>query len=602
MAEKYVLTQEYKGYVNKPEPTNIDSKFIVSGSKNVMVNLDGSIGSRYGVTEIATTITEETTPITAERDWLTSRGDYFTLKRYGTKLDVIYTDTDGFDKIERLHSSLTVGASDGSFAVVFDPTRVIDKVVLATGLDSLIMWTGAFVEVLSETTNTLTIASGTWGAKGFPATGNVVVDGNTYAYTGGFDTDTLTGVTPDPTGLVAGFKAFEPVVTEALTSVSATYQIDYLGVYRNQLYINSETSRLAPVSSGIDYTLFTIPGTRAAGDPNEFLLDDNGKGFMATKQSMLIFGANNTVMEVKYALSADQTKEAFTIDHIINGDNQGSISSRARVSVGGNIYYIDRDLQMAVIQISSALSQTNEEINPSELVQNDFDVFDWEDSQMRYWQRHIVVVIPKNNTMMLFNLDLKLWQAPQIFQNIDIGSVSVTKDNRLIGHSYTKNVSYMLFDKSVNSDIGVAVPTKAIFAYNQFGDRTALKAFNLYYQDGYISSAGELTREILFDYNGAAGSKTTVFKGTEASFISGVQENAGLGGSTLGERPLSGAGSGLEIFEKRFRYVDPMPIADFYETLITYEMEILNGSWRLVAHGPNVNVQRNSGNELIRVV
>lgn len=600
MAEKFVLTQEYGGYVNKPEPTNINSKYIVKGSKNVVVNVDGSIGSRKGSKAIVTTIGEEATPITAERDWLTSRGDYFTLKRYGTKLDVIYTDTDGIDKIERLHSALTVGAAKGDFAVVFDPTAVIDKIVLATGYNKLWMWTGAFVPVSAATAATVTIASGTWGAKGFPLTGTFVVAGVTYTYTGGGATATLTGVTPDPSSTV-GKKAFAPVIEETLTSVAATYQIDYLGVYRNQLHLGSNTSRLVPVSSGIDYKLYTIPATRAAGNANEFLLDDNSRGFMATKQSMLMFGANNTVMEVLYTLSADQTKEAFTIHHVINGDNQGLIAPRAKVSVGGNIYYINRDLQMDAIQITSTLSQSAD-INNSELVQNDFDAFDWTDSQMKSWKRNIVIVIPKNNTMMLFNLDQKLWQAPQVFQNVDIGSVSVTKDNRLIGHSYTKNVSYILFDQTTNSDVTAAIPSKAIFAYNQFGDRTGLKAFNLYYQDGYISPGGEMTRTILFDYNGAEGFDSRIFKGTESAYLSEVDSNASLGQEPLGNVNLSGAGIEEGSDEKRFRYVDPLVLSDFYEMQVSYEMETKEGSWRIVAHGPNVNVQRNSGNELIRVV
>jgi hypothetical protein len=600
MADKYILTQEFKGYVNKPEPTNIDSKFIVKGSVNVTVNIDGSIGSRKGCSEIETTITPENTGTETEKDWFTSRGDYFTLKRYGTKLDCIYTDTDGVDKIERLHSSLTVGASKGDFAVVFDPTAVIDKIVLATGTSKLWMWTGAFVKVSAYTSTTLTIASGTWAAKGFPATGSVIIGGVSYSYTGGSSTATLTGLTAVP-ATVVGKIAFAPVIEETLTDVDSTYKIDYLGVYRNQLYLGSDTSRLVPVSSGIDYKLFTIPATRAAGNPNEFLLDDNSKGFMPTKQSMLMFGANNTVMEVKYALSSDQTKEAFEVDHVINGDNQGSLSARARLSVGGNIYYINRDLQIGVIQTLSNGTQPSD-INPSELVQNDFDSYDWTDSQMKYWKRSIVLVVPKHNTLMIFDLDQKLWQSPQVFQNVDIGSVSVTKDNRLIGHSYTNNTSYILFDENTNSDNGVKFPSKAVFAYNQFGDRTSSKAFNLYYQDGYISSAGELTRTVLYDYNGTGGISTKTFKASEINFIADVENNGGLGAVPLGESPLSGAGLGPAVNEKRFRYVDPIPFTDFYETQIIYEMEVIEGSWRLVAHGGNVKQQRTSGNELIRDV
>lgn len=601
MAEKFILTQEYRGYVSKPEPTNIDSRYIVKGSKNVLVNVDGSIGSRNGSSKIATTIPSETTPADTEIDWSTSRGDYFTLKRYGSKLDAIYIDADGNLQIERLHSALTIGASKGEFTLIYDKTRVIDKVVLATGTNKLWMWTGAFAQISAATASTITVASGTWGEKGFPASGNIVIDGVTYAYTGGFDTDTLTGVTPDPSAKV-GFNAFEPVIEQTLTGVDAAYKIDYLSAYRNQLYIGSESSRLVQVSSGIDYLNFTLTVQRAAGDPNEFIMDDNSKGFMPTKQSMLMFGANNIVLEVRYALSADQSKEAFTVDHVINGDNQGSISSRARLSVGGNIYYINRDLQMAVIQISSTLSQTNDDINPSELIQNDFDSFDWTDSQMEYWQRNIVVVVPKENLMMLFDLDQKLWQAPQMFQNIDIGSVSITKDNRLLCHSYSTNDTFIIFDENTNNDIDTAVPSKAVFAYNQFGDRTSNKSFNLYYQDGYISPAGKLKRVILYDYNGASGISDLTFNGTESGFIADVQDLGGIGADPVGSKPLGGGGGGVAVPEKRFRYADPLVRFDFYEMQVSYEMEELEAGWRVVAHGPNVNKQRNSGNELIRVV
>jgi hypothetical protein len=92
------------------------------------------------------------------------------------------------------------------------------------------------------------------------------------------------------------------------------------------------------------------------------------------------------------------------------------------------------------------------------------------------------------------------------------------------------------------------------------------------------------------------------FAGTESEFISDVEDNGGLGSVHLGEAPLSGAGLGEFVSEKRFRYVDPIVGTDFYEMQVSYEMESLDASWRIVAHGGNVQQQRNSGNELIRVV
>ena len=598
MAEKFVLTTKYRGYVNKPEPTNIDPAFIVEGSKNVIINLDGSIGSRRGSSVVATAVTEVAEAVTARMDWKTSRGDYFTLVRYGTKLDAIFLDSAGVLTTLRISSTISAGTSDGSFDTIFDTTRILDKAILAIGTNKLITWSGAMTTVSAVTTTTMTVASSTWGAKGFPATGTVIAGGVTYTYTGGADTATLTGVTPDPTASLDKY-AFEPIEEETLTSLDADYVIDYLGVYRNQVYLGSETSRLVPVSSGIDYTLYTIPATRAAGDPNEFLLDDNSKGFEATKQSMLMFGSNDTVMEVKYVLSSDQTKEAFTVDHVINGDNQGALAANARVSVGGNIYYINRDKQMDIIQIGSTLTQSLD-INPSELVQNDFDSFDWTNAQMKYWKRHIVLVIPSDNVMMLFNLDQKLWQAPQVFTGIDLAMVSVSDDNKLIGHSSSKNVSYILFDETTNNDLGVKVPTKAVFAYNYYGERSRNKDFGLYYQDGYITSGGELTRTIAYDYEGTGGINTNTFLGTETAFIQYVDNDAGLGEAPVGERDLSGGSLVLSDDDKHFRYIDALVAKDFYEVQITYAQEILGAAWRIVAHGPDVNLNEDNNNDILR--
>jgi len=598
MAEKFKLINRYKGYVNKPEPTNLDPEYMVPGSQNVIVNLDGSIGSRKGTSLVPTTVSELAEAITARIDWKTSRGDFFTLVRYGTKLDAIFMDDTGILTTIRLASSLTVGTSEGSFAVVFDKTRIIDRVLLATGLATLTSWSGALVKVSGATANTMTVASSTWGAKGFAVSGTVTVDGVVYTYTGGGATATLTGVTPSPVPTI-GLYAHEAVLNEALTAVSAPYQIDFLGVYRNQAYLGSKTSRVVPVSSGINYLLYTIPATRAAGDANEFLLDDNSAGFTATKQSMLMFGSSNTVMEVKYTLSADQTKEAFTIDHVINGNNQGSLAPNARLSIGGNIYYINRDKQMGVIQIGATLTQTLD-INPSLLVEKDFQRFDWTDAQMQPWERNIVVVVPKENMLMLYNLDDKLWQAPQIFKNIDLGSVSVDNNNRLLGHSYSKNVSYVLFDEKTNNDVGAAIASKAIFAYNGYGERSRCKDFGMYYQDGYISPGGELVRKLLYDFDGAGGELIRGFKGNETAFIQYVEQDSNLGGDNLGQLDLGGGFVEVSDPERRFRYIDAMVAKDFYELQVSYEQEALGASWRLVAHGPDVDLNSNNNNDIIR--
>ena len=202
--------------------------------------------------------------------------------------------------------------------------------------------------------------------------------------------------------------------------------------------------------------------------------------------------------------------------------------------------------------------------------------------------------------MLLYDIEQGLWQAPQVFVGIDLGMVSVSDDNQLIGHSYTKNVSYILFDDNTNSDLGVKVPTKAKFAYNHYGERSRNKDFELYYQDGYITSGGELTRTLEYDYKGAGGTETRTFKGTDTAFLQTTEEDAGLGGAPNGERDLSGGGLEVPTPDKRFRYANAFPSKDFYELQVTYEQEVLGAAWRVVAHGPDAEVNDNGNNDIIQ--
>jgi len=178
--------------------------------------------------------------------------------------------------------------------------------------------------------------------------------------------------------------------------------------------------------------------------------------------------------------------------------------------------------------------------------------------------------------------------------------VSVDNNNRLLGHSYSKNVSYVLFDEKTNNDVGAAIASKAIFAYNGYGERSRCKDFGMYYQDGYISPGGELVRKLLYDFDGAGGELIRGFKGNETAFIQYVEQDSNLGGDNLGQLDLGGGFVEVSDPERRFRYIDAMVAKDFYELQVSYEQEALGASWRLVAHGPDVDLNSNNNNDIIR--
>jgi len=77
----------------------------------------------------------------------------------------------------------------------------VNLLIFCNGVDSASTWNGATATVASVTANTIvcneTLAT-SGSQEGFTSTGNAIVDGTTYAYTG-ITAKTFTGVTPDPT-------------------------------------------------------------------------------------------------------------------------------------------------------------------------------------------------------------------------------------------------------------------------------------------------------------------------------------------------------------------------------------------------------------------
>ena len=87
----------------------------------------------------------------------------------------------------------------------------------------------------------------------------IIINGHTYTYTGGQDTDTLTGVSGDPTGEAVGSIVLQAVVIVSNTPVTSGYSNDFIKVVQNQLYVGSYSSRTLYISANDDYTNYVIP-------------------------------------------------------------------------------------------------------------------------------------------------------------------------------------------------------------------------------------------------------------------------------------------------------------------------------------------------------
>lgn len=189
--------QVFKGFEDLLSPTLNRGAWLLG--QNMKIGQDSLPVVRDGY-EVLGTETADATPV--QRAWVFERRDgvVFELKAFdesiyywlrGTSTDWALLK-DGFTPgLEFGYGN--IGTTGGAFNSYFD-----------NGVDDWQTFNGAYTTLEASTINTLVKPAGTtWADELFYTTNTpraVVINGNTYTYTGGESTQTLTGVSPDPTG------------------------------------------------------------------------------------------------------------------------------------------------------------------------------------------------------------------------------------------------------------------------------------------------------------------------------------------------------------------------------------------------------------------
>jgi len=208
MSKKYLITSEFRGYRTKTDKTKLASGFLVDGSKNVLSTDGDNIKLRPGYTLFGQKNTD-TTPIESSFDWDTNTAVERNLRSYDDELEFFSTDTEKWHRILDGWTSVAF-----NYAVWWDVDQNKDILLFVNGDSNIYAWSGASAEIGVTTINTIQLldTSGiTWIEKRFLITGTeviydkeITINGTVYTYTGGETTDTLTGVTPDPSSEASG--------------------------------------------------------------------------------------------------------------------------------------------------------------------------------------------------------------------------------------------------------------------------------------------------------------------------------------------------------------------------------------------------------------
>lgn len=585
------------GYRHREDITNLPPGVLVVGSQNILTNVSERIQIRQGYVMDGPQASSITTQGNSF-DWQTRGNDARNMRSGGLtmagndgKLQYRYVDALG----TVTWRDLVTGESSVSynFCTFWDTVNLNRLALFVNGKSQIQAWNGAVTTLLSSTANTLTKSGASWAAAGFNAGGDksVVINGNTYTYTGGEGTATLTGVSPSPAAEPVGSVVHQSVVTtanSAMTDLPATFANGLIACLNNQVYVGSLTSSVLYLSKTNSYIDYSFASPRIPSDGGTATLDANLVALVAQENLMYVSCGRDFWYNTQFQLSADNESESFTVLRLKTNPSQGAISQASVSQMKNKVIFISNEPTMDELGRVEQILGTPQTTNISDPIKLDFDQYDFTDCATFYHRYFNYVSVPREGVVRMYNLSTQGWEAPQ---QLPVHRFYVV-DGELYGHSYSTLESYKLFtgysDRATATAPGTPIDAKAIFSYQNFGSRFSKKSVSKFYIEGYISANTILNSTITYEIDGCATMQSFVVDGSDKQIVCISREGNSLGKNSFGKQGLgTQTNNSVDGLPPKFRVFKTLTMQNFFECQFSFEILGVDQRFEILAWGLN---------------
>lgn len=479
----------------------------------------------------------------------------------------------------------------------------------------------------------------TWKQAGFYSTRNkqIIINGTTYSYTGGENTTTLQGVTPDPTipTIPAGTLIYQNYVTNSFAAgffttdqATGTNYLDtsflptVIGCGRNnQVYLGSSGVNKLYISqvNNIFFYNFSFP-VRKIGEGASVILDAPATAFIALENrndqnqyDLYISEGPNTWSVIETQRDSTLAFETISRVRMKVTSKQGALSERLVSKMKNHIIYIAQDNTANFLGYIS-FQYIPETVDFGWEIINDLDGYDFSNASIHYHKNYILLTVPESGLIRMFNMTDQtkedtgsirgvedvdddqpwFWEAPITYPIS--GFYETDDDDGIYGHAYNTSESYKLFNGG--SFNGQNIAANATFAYDDKGDRTENKASDSIWVEGYISQNTQLTVTVSGDLDSFKNGQTRIIDGTDQATVAyGSGANA-LGKNSLGSNPLGGSNTLSTALPAWFHAIKTYPNVPNYLESVSFNTNGIDLDWEIISYGTN-SIETNEGNNSI---
>lgn len=604
-AREFVLVDTFQlSYRNREDVTKLPAGCLIVGSQNVFTNVSDRVQIRQGY-RLDGPISSVAAPILASFDWLTRnngekhlRAGFLTTSGNDGKLQYRYEADDGTITWRDLITDLSSVAYN--FTTFWNTTESLREVLFVNGSSEINAWNGAVTTLASATATTITKnGTDTWQDAGFYYVGNkkIIINGTEYTYTAGEATDTLSGVTPDPSGEAVDSIIHQSVVTTANSSLTSgppsTFANGLISVLNNQLFLASLVNSTVWISKVNDYKDYGSSTPRQTGEGASLILDSNIVAFKPQEQFMYVSAGQDLWYNVNFELQTSTvgvTYEQVNALPLKTGRQQGAQSQAFVSHMKNNIILVTNEPTIDTFgRIESSLA-TPQTVNISDPIKLDVDSYDFTDGSIFYFQYNIYVAVPKEGLVLVYSLITNSWESPQ---TLPISRFYIV-DGELYGHSYNTSESYKLFtgyaDRVHSNFNGYPIDAKWIFSYQSYGSRAIYKRANSLYVEGYINPNTIVTVTLTYELDGCATTRSFTIDGSDTQIVCLPLSPGSLGKTSLGKQKLGGDTThSIQNLPPNFRVEKTFNNTNFFQSSVSFEVLGVDNRFELLAFGLNVS-------------
>lgn len=608
----FQLIEGFPGYDSATDKTTVKAGTLIRGSKNVYKKLSGTIAARPGLKQRGA-VDSTLAGVNSSFEWYTSLGKTLPLRVCNSKLqvesDIVVSGTPvWYDLLTSLTTTRWV------FDSWWDNTNKKDVLLMVDGTSNLRNWSGAMAVFVSYAVNIITLDRDA-ATAGFSASGNVIINGTTYSYSGRSGS-TLTG-TQDASAVSAGAVVMEYVGTTATTPASG-FNNDFLKVIDNHVYVGSYTSRLNYVSKTTSYTDYSQSTPRIPGDGELITMDSNGKGIGVHNGLPVLSAGTSLWYEISYSqITVGSTlSEQTKVSPVRLSGLQAALGHEFIDNVENDLIFVDQSNQLRMFGNFRNLFETKFP-SLSLAVQQELHDEDFTGGHLKSVSTDTGAIIyitaplsgkdymyeTRQNIDMMGNLVAeRFWHPPQVRNIARIATIS----GQIYGHSNSYPQIYQVWATGQwhdDSPSGSAIPYDSIcrIAYQQNGRRQGKLSFDKTYFEGYMTQGTKLYGNVYYDYQGATSTANLDLNSTgQAAFFSGASAPS-LGDSSFGDNPL---GDGLTVESNdqeqlpKFRIIKGVSLVDCYEYALEVYSQDVDSRWEILCLGANPSLSTFQGIEI----